>query len=188
MENEINSTPSIIGSKSVVVTEPWQCQQLRKALAAAGLQDRRRRPVVSTLNGPKTIYIPVQHITDDERRRLSSLLAAYPGAQILDHPESTTEVNNKMANRKTEDKLRRLREAVGQLVDSPTAAEQLVEDMPATFELFDEGMLLLPAACLRSPEFEQHRKPVLDLLCDTFRQVKVIGWYLPVSSFRRNYF
>ncbi len=58
---------------------------------------------------------------------------------------------------------------MGQLSTDSRVAERLVQDLPATYELYEEGMLLLPAGCLLSQEFQELREEVLQLICQIFR-------------------
>jgi hypothetical protein len=80
-------------------------------------------------------------------------------------------MDNRRGEGGTEDKLSRLRVRISQLVGDAQVRERLLGDLPTSFELYDEGMLLLPAACLRNLEFLELREEVLNVICDDFRQV-----------------
>ncbi len=158
-----------------IVIETRHCQQLRDALTA--VLDQRRRPVVAR-DGQEAVRMTVLCTSEDERRRLSSVLADFPSAKLMDVRECSASglrlpaaVDNRTVERGTEDKLSRLRVRISQLVGDAEVRERLLGDLPTSYELYDEGMLLLPAACLRSMEFQELREEVLNVICDVFRQV-----------------
>jgi hypothetical protein len=158
-----------------IVIETRHCQQLRDALTA--VLDQRRRPVVAR-DGQEAVRMTVLCTSENERRRLSSVLADFPSAKLTDVRECSASdflpppaLDNRRGERGTEDKLSRLRVRISQLVGDAEVRERLLGDLPTSFELYDEGMLLLPAACLRSLEFLKLREEVLNVICDVFRQV-----------------
>ncbi len=157
-----------------IVIETRHCQQLRDALTA--LLDRRRRPVVAR-DGQEAVRMTVLCTSEDERRRLSSVVSHFPSAKLMDVGECLARGlllpagDNRTGERGTEDKLSRLRVRISQLVGDAEVRERLLGDLPTSYELYDEGMLLLPAACLRSSEFQELREEVLNVICDVFRQV-----------------
>jgi hypothetical protein len=157
-----------------IVIETRHCQQLRDALTA--VLDQRRRPVVAR-DGEEAVRMTVLCTSDDERRRLSSVISHFPSAKLMAVSECSAKdllppvLDNRKGERGTEDKLSRLRARISQLVCDVEVRERLLDDLPTSYELYDEGMLLLPAACLRSSEFQELREEVLSVICDVFRQV-----------------
>jgi hypothetical protein len=169
-----------------IVIETRHCQQLRDALTS--VLDQRRRPVVAR-DGEEAVRMTVLCTSEDERRRLSSVLADFPSAKLMDVRECSASdlllpaVNKKTEERGTADKLSRLRVRIGQLVGDAEVRERLLDDLPTSYELYDEGMLLLPAACLRSLEFLELREEVLNVICDAFRQVSYTNFLARFPSF-----
>jgi hypothetical protein len=157
-----------------IVIETRHCQQLRDALTV--VLDRRRRPVVAR-DGEEAVRMTVLCTSEDERRRLSSVLADFPSAKLADVRECSASglllpaVDKKTVEVVKEDKLSRLRVRISQLVGDVEVRERLLGDLPTSYELYDEGMLQLPAACLRSLEFQELREEILNVICDVFRQV-----------------
>jgi hypothetical protein len=169
--------------------ETRHCQQLRDALTA--VLDQRRRPIVAR-DGEEAVRLTVLCTSEDERRRLSSVISDFPSAKLTDVRVCSASGlllpagDNKTGERGTEDKLSRLRVRISQLVCDAEVRERLLGDLPTSYELFDEGMLLLPAACLRSLECQKLRKEVLNVICDVFRQVsykKFLTYFPRFDSF-----
>ena len=159
-------------SALVVTVGTRHCQALRQALTAAGLLGTGRRQQQSTVVkiSPTMVAVPLRlshHTKDDQAVKLKDILAQFPEAKL----EAVDElVEASVKKNKSEDKLARLKSAVAQLLDDNSSCdkEQLRQDLPASFELFDD-LLLLPSNCLRSCAFETAmRDPVLDLMADIF--------------------
>jgi hypothetical protein len=170
---------SVAYSEFVVIVDARHCQAMRKALTSAGLlvdTNRRQRHQSTVIRLSQTsVAIPLVQTKDNlDLGLLNSILSEFPGAQVETNLGQLLSQHDRKDVKKTpEDKLIRLRSAVGQLeLGEGFISNKLIQDLPASYELFD-GLLLLPNNCLRSLEFASVREPVLDLLENIFRQVNL---------------